>query len=120
MIARIRLLLVFCLLLVASTAAAAAPPNSHVSDQPIAPGGPDLKTTLEKGLMARRPVEFAFIHRVVWLVNHGKIPISVVETNFLYARRRLPYPMPYFMKTMEIRAQQLGVNLNVPIAPSSP
>jgi hypothetical protein len=120
MIARFRLLIVLSVLLGASTAGLAVPPNSHVSDQPIAPGGPDLKTTLEKGLLARRPVELEFIKRVVWLVNHGKIPISVVETNFLYARRKGPYPMPYFMKTMEIRAQQLGVEIKIPIAPSSP
>jgi len=108
-----------CLALLVASPSLAQTSSHKPANQPVAPGGPDLKTTLEKGLKARRPVEFQFIRKVVWLVNHGKMPISVVETNFLYARRKLPYPMPYFMKTMEIRAQQLGVKLDTPIAPAS-
>ena len=97
-------------LLVAAEGAAISP-AAPVADKPIAPGGPDLKTMLEKGLRARRPAEFAFIHRVVKLVNQGKLPISVVETSFLWARPKRPYPMPYFMQTMEVRARKVAVHL---------
>jgi hypothetical protein len=115
MIAKRALILSLVLLVAASGAAIslAAP----VADKPIAPGGPDLKTMLEKGLRARRPSEFAFIQRVVKLVNQGKLPIAVVETSFLWARPKRPYPMPYFMETMEVRAKKVGIDLKAQLGP---
>ena len=87
--------------------AIADPPSSA----PIAPGGPNLQTTLEKGLKARRPVEFAFIASVVQMVDDGTLPQSIVNTSFLWARKKRPYPFPYFRQSLRLQAQQMGVDL---------
>ena len=81
------------------------------SSTPIAPGGPDLQTTLEKGLRARRPVEFDFIASVVQMVDDGTLPVSIVQTSFLWARKKRPYPFPYFRQSLRIQAQQMGIDL---------
>ena len=115
MIARRALILTLALLAAfAGTSILSAAP---IGTKPIAPGGPDLKTMLEKGLRARRPSEFAFIHRVVTLVNQGKLPIGIVETSFLWARPKRPYPMAYFEQTMEVRAKKAGIDLKAQLGP---
>jgi hypothetical protein len=81
------------------------------ADSPIAPGGPDLQTTLEKGLRARRPVEFEFIASVVEMVDDGTLPASIVQTSFLWARRKRPYPFPYFKQSLIQQAKLIGVDL---------
>jgi hypothetical protein len=81
------------------------------SSQPVAPGGPDLRTMLEKGLRARRPVEFTFIDDVVQMVDAGTLPESIVQTSFLWARKKRPYPFPYFRQSLKVQAQQIGVSL---------
>jgi hypothetical protein len=88
-------------------AAFAAPPSTSA----IGPGGPDLKTSLEKGLRARRPVEFAFIASVVQMVDNGTLPQSLVETSFLWARKKQPYPFPYFQQSLKVQAQKMGIGL---------
>jgi hypothetical protein len=80
---------------------------------PVAPGGPDLQTTLQTGLKARRPEEFAFISQVVDMVGDGTLPRSVVITSFLWARRHKPYPFPYFEFGLQAQAAQLGVNIDL-------
>jgi hypothetical protein len=74
-------------------------------------GTPPLKIVLEKGLNARLPSEFAFVDKVVRLVDEGRLPVSVVDSTFLWARRRQPYPFPYFERALRIRAKRLGVVL---------
>jgi hypothetical protein len=77
----------------------------------IAPGGPDLQTALEKGLKARRPVEFQFIAQVVAMVDDGTLPRSVVITTFLWARYKRPYPFPYFAFGVRDQAAAMGIAL---------
>jgi len=89
-----------------AAAFAAAP-----SPSAIAPGGPDLQTSLEKGLKARRPVEFAFIASVVQMVDNGTLPKTLVETSFLWARKKRPYPFPYFEQSLKLQAQKIGIGL---------
>jgi hypothetical protein len=81
------------------------------SSKPIAPGGPDLKVLLEKGLRARRPVEFEFIDRVLKLVDEGKLPTKLVERCFLWSRNMQPYPFPYFERSMKEQALKSGVKI---------
>ena len=99
------------LLLLVLAAAVEAPALPGAADAPIAPGGPDLQTTLEKGLKARRPVEFDFIDSVVQKVDAGTLPASIVQTSFLWARKKRPYPFPYFRQSLRIQAQQMGIDL---------
>jgi len=72
---------------------------------------PDLRDTLNSGLKARRPEEFAFTDRVVVLVEIDRLPLPVVESTFKWARPKKPQPYPYFARAMRIRAARLGIQL---------
>jgi hypothetical protein len=71
----------------------------------------DLREQLEKGLRARRPEEFAFIARVVEFVESGQLSSQLVRETFQWARRKRPYPYPYFERAMRLRALHVGVLL---------
>ncbi len=100
------------LCIVLSTVGGTFAPAQSGADPRIAPGGITLKQTLEKGLKARRPSEFAFIQLVVGKVEQGKLPQKTVERTFLWARdNKQPYPFPYFEKALQIQGKKLGVQL---------
>lgn len=74
------------------------------------PGGPDLKDTLQKGLKARRPNEHQFIAHVVNHVENGHLPLDLVNSTFLWARRQQAhYPFPYFERGLKERAKKAGI-----------
>ena len=68
-----------------------------------------LKEVLEKGLRVRRPAEFAFIGRVVDMVDDGKLPLGLVQGTFNWARKKKPYPFPYFERGLKQRAAKIGI-----------
>ena len=70
-----------------------------------------LKDQLEKGLKARRPVEFEFIEKVVEMVETEKLPLDLVRSTFQWARYKKPYPYPYFERGLKIRAEKLGIEM---------
>jgi hypothetical protein len=70
-----------------------------------------LKQQLETGLLARTPSEQAFVKQVVVLVESGDLPISLVQSTFLWARRQGRYPMPYFERALRLRASTIGIDL---------
>lgn len=72
---------------------------------------PTLQETLETGLKARRPEEFAFVARVVNLVDQNVLPLKLVQSTFLWARRQPRHPFQYFEKAMQVQAARLGVDL---------
>jgi len=72
----------------------------------------NLKSQLESELKARRPVEFAFIARVVELVEKGRLPYGLVYGTFLYARQKQPRPFVYFERAMRTRAAEIGVAID--------
>ncbi|HEX4130103.1 MAG TPA: hypothetical protein VHZ24_08675 [Pirellulales bacterium] len=69
----------------------------------------DLKTQLEKGLRARRPVEFAYIAEVVAMVEVGAIPKSLVDSSFLWARKQRSRQLQYFQFALQRQANRIGV-----------
>ncbi len=72
----------------------------------------DLKDQLEKGLRARRPEEFAFIARVLQMVDEGTLPLELVKGTFQWARKKADlkkYPFPYFEQALRIRAKRIGI-----------
>ncbi len=71
----------------------------------------DLKQQLESELKARRPEEFEFIEQVVTLVDEGTLPLSLVNSTFLWARKKQPYPFVYFERALRHRAAELGISL---------
>lgn len=70
-----------------------------------------LQDQLETQLLARRPVEIAFLRQVVHLVEIDVLPIALVHSTMLWARQIRPHPFPYFRRVMILRARRLGVEL---------
>lgn len=73
--------------------------------------GLTLKTQLEKGLKARRPVEFAYIDQIIKLVESGELPRSMVTSTYLWAQRRSSRQLQYFQFALAARAKKLNVKL---------
>ena len=71
----------------------------------------DLKKQLEAGLKARRPQEFAFIARVMALVDAKELPRELVQSTFDWARKKQPHPFQYFERALRIRAAKIGVDI---------
>jgi hypothetical protein len=87
---------------------------SLVKAQVVTSGGVivvTLKQQLETGLLARTPDEQAFVAKVVALVDSGDLPVSLVQSTFLWARRKKPFPMPYFERALRLRANAVGIDL---------
>ncbi len=84
-----------------------SPPLSQSSAAKTA----DLKDRLEKGLKARRPEEFKFIDRVVTLVEKDKLPLSMVDGTFHWARRKAKRRFQYFEAGLRKRAKKIGVKI---------
>lgn len=103
-----RILLAGCgaILLLAISVIVQATPPAAISGGGVT--GLNLQTQLEKGLRARRPVEFAYIAQVVAQVEAGTLPRSLVDTSFLAARKQPRHPLQYFQFTLQARAQKLG------------
>lgn len=78
-----------------------------------------LHDQLTAGLKAYTKADRAFIDKVVLLVNLHKLPRSLVDSTFLWARdraaRKSPTralrPMVYFRPALTLRAKRLGVKL---------
>jgi len=82
--------------------------------QVVSSGGiivPTLKQQLSTGLLARTPDEQAFVEKVVARVDSGDLPLSLVQSTFLWARRHRPYPMQYFERALRVRAGELGISI---------
>lgn len=71
----------------------------------------DLKKTLGEVLRARRPEEFAFLDRVMELVEDGTLPRSLVVSTFNWARKKPKHPFQYFEQGLRVRAKKIGVDL---------
>ena len=79
----------------------------------------DLKQRLRYGLRARLKSDLLFINKVTDSVDDGELPQSLVDSTFLWARRRALArrpktslrPMIYFRPAMVARAKLIGVTL---------
>ncbi|MCH8922677.1 MAG: hypothetical protein IIA67_05960 [Planctomycetes bacterium] len=84
--------------------AAAAKPRVNVS--------PDLQKNLEDDLQARQPKEFAFIARVIELIEAGTLGEPVVRSTFLWARKKPRRKFQYFERGLRYRATKMGIDLD--------
>jgi hypothetical protein len=78
-----------------------------------------LKDQLEKGLRARRPIEFQFVRTVAQLVENGQLPRELVLGTFSWARHKYrdrKYLVPHFEQALRQRAAQEKITVlnNVP------
>jgi hypothetical protein len=81
---------------------------------PVSGGGViglDLKSQLEKGLYARRPVEFEYIEQIIQLVEDGELPRDLVTSTFIWARKKPNRRLQYFQFALQSRARGLDVAL---------
>jgi hypothetical protein len=102
-----RALLTFALLVaLPAIARAANPPSANAGGVTI-----DLKTQLEKGLRARRPVEFAYIDEIIALVESGQLDEQLVTTTFVWARKQPTRQLQYFQFALQARAKNLKIKL---------
>jgi len=82
---------------------------------------PTLQERLENDLKARRPSEFAFIALVVDLVEKDVLPLRIVESSFLWARKQPKgkRPFQYFEFALREQARRLGIELPKTVGSSS-
>jgi hypothetical protein len=104
---RLLLSVLFAMLVCPPLVPAASPPSIDAGGVQ----GLDLKTQLEKGLLVRRPVEFAYIAEIVKLVEEKKLPYSLVATTFTWAQKQPVKKLQYFQFALEVRARRLPVKL---------
>lgn len=80
-----------------------------------------LKDQLEKGLRARRSVEFQFLARVAQLVDSGALSRELVQGSFSWTTRKYrdrKTLVPYFEQHLRLRAAQAG-NTSLNTAPTT-
>jgi hypothetical protein len=78
-----------------------------------------LEDQLRVGLKAVTKADFAFIELVVQKVEVGELPRRLVDSTFLWARRRVQRqrpeyrkrPMVYFQPALVLRSRAIGVEL---------
>ena len=90
----------------AAVATATDPPSMNGGG---IPSGFDLKKQLQTGLKARRPVEFQYLDRVVTLVDTGILPRSMVDSTFMWARKKSTKQLQYFQFALRARAAKQGI-----------
>lgn len=72
----------------------------------------DLETTLKNGLRVRRKSDFEYIHVIVLKVQNNELPLELVQSTFLWARKKYQfYPFPYFQRALKERAKRDGIDL---------
>ncbi len=85
--------------------------------RPALSGSPDpvtgltLRETLEKGLKARRPVEFQYLARITRMVDRGQLSEPLVRSTFGWARHRPERPLQQFQFALYERAKKQGVTV---------
>ena len=105
-------LLVFLGLCPVAGAQAQAP--SHEEAENVGVQVANLKQQLEAGLRIQRPQDFAFIDRVVVMVKNKQLPMDMVKSTFVWARKKEPYPFVYFERGLRTRAAKRGIGIIVP------
>lgn len=88
--------------------------TGETTQSPVAAEVTDLKQQLEKGLKARRPEEFQFVDLVVTMVGNDTLPLDLVKSTFIWARKKAlttRYPFPYFERALRVRAAKRGIKI---------
>jgi hypothetical protein len=72
----------------------------------------DLKEQIKSQLRPRSPREFAFLDRVVDMVEKDQLPLRIVKATFNWARKKhRRYRFPYFQRALQIEAAKLGIKV---------
>ena len=76
-----------------------------------AEAGPLDAKTIKVALHTATPEEDGFIDHVLALVNRGNLPLDMVESTFLWARKKPYHKFQYFKRGLTVRAEQQGIQL---------
>lgn len=93
-----------------TSAARTEGPNPGADAAPVVVS-PDLREALEDDLRARQPKEFAFIEKVIDLIEDGTLAESLVRSTYLWARKKPRRKFQYFERGLRYRASRLGIDL---------
>ena len=67
--------------------------------------------TLKVALRVGRPEDKEFIDRVVAMMNTGKLPRSIVQKCFLWARKKRKHKFQYFKRALIALAASKGITV---------
>ena len=66
---------------------------------------------MKVALRAGTPDEKQFIDNVVHLVDIGVLPVAMVESTFLWAKKKSRYRVQYFKRGLQMQAEAIGITL---------
>jgi hypothetical protein len=66
---------------------------------------------MKVALRAGTPDEKQFIDDVVQLVDIGVLPVAMVESTFLWAKKKSRYRVQYFKRGLQVQADAIGITL---------
>lgn len=66
---------------------------------------------MKVALRTAAPEEDGFIDRVLARVDQGTLPLDMVESTFLWARKKPRHKFQYFKNGLILRAQNAGIQL---------
>lgn len=81
--------------------------NSHAAVK----AGPLDSDTMKVALHTATVQENGFIDHVLTKVNEGIIPLEMVQSTFLWAKKKPRWKFEYFKFGMKYRAAQAGISL---------
>jgi tRNA(Ile)-lysidine synthase TilS/MesJ len=64
---------------------------------------------IKAGLRTAAPEEEGFVERVVTMANEGKLPLSLVDSTFQWARKKPEHKFQYFKRGLIVRAAKIGI-----------
>jgi hypothetical protein len=67
--------------------------------------------TMKVALRAATPDENKFIDDVVALVDLGVLPPAMVNSTFLWAKKKSRYRVQYFKRGLQTQAEAIGITL---------
>jgi hypothetical protein len=67
--------------------------------------------TMKLTLHTATPEEEAFIDKVLRLVDKKTLPLEMVESTYLWAKKKPRNRFQYFQRALKLRAEELGIRL---------
>jgi hypothetical protein len=67
--------------------------------------------TMKVTLRTATPEEEAFIDKVLYLVDKKILPLEIVESTYLWAKKKPRNRFQYFERALKLRAEEIGIHL---------
>jgi hypothetical protein len=66
---------------------------------------------IKVGLRTVTPNDEGFVDRVVKMTNDGRLPVSLVDSTFQWARKKSQNQFQYFKRALILRAAKQGITI---------